>query len=92
MKFATHTKMMTASYRDVEMAGAQGTITAVKVGSLKFGNAESDRDRDPLKLRLSWAALIGCAGMFFFTVFRFIRLQNDQGLREPLVASSGVAA
>jgi hypothetical protein len=30
MKFATHTKMMTASYRDVEQAGTQGSITLVQ--------------------------------------------------------------
>jgi hypothetical protein len=92
MKFRTKTQMMTASYRDVEMAGAQGTITTVKVGRYQFGSPETDIDADPLKLRLSWVALIGCAGIFTISAFRFMRAKNEQGLlREPLVASSGVA-
>ena len=39
MKFATHTKMFTASYKDVEAAGRQNTITQIDLGySNKVGH------------------------------------------------------
>jgi hypothetical protein len=94
MKFATHTKMMTASYRDIEMAGAQGTITRAQVGSHQFGRSETDQTGDPKKVKLIWAAFIGCMVFFSYSVFLLWKTKtNAEGLlSEPLVASSGVSA
>jgi uncharacterized membrane protein len=37
MKFRTHTQLVTASFRDVELAGAQGTITSLEYNGFTFG-------------------------------------------------------
>jgi hypothetical protein len=37
MKFRTHTQLVTASFKDVELAGAQGSITSMEYNGFTFG-------------------------------------------------------
>ena len=85
MKFKTKTKMLSATYRDVEMAGHQGTITRVAVGNYVFGSSISEK-ADTKKLILSYGFLAVSACLFLFSIYRYRSVKSEQqGLTEPLV-------
>jgi len=99
MKFATHTKMLTATWRDVEIAGAQGTITSITLphaATRVFGSAASDRSKDFYRTILAWLGLLASAGFLAVGYYRYVDAKADyerSALNEPLVPSdNGVVA
>ena len=78
MKFKTQTTMMTASWRDVEMAENQGTITGLSlhlraVGSNRnfFGRGLPERRQDRIKVMTAWLFLLFSIVFLVFTAWRW---------------------
>jgi hypothetical protein len=98
MKFKDKTKMLTASWRDVEVAGFQGTITGITLsvsGSSygSYGKNLVQKASDNAALTTSWLVLLFSAVLFGFAGYRFKNIREESELAEPLVPSSdGVAA
>jgi hypothetical protein len=99
MKFATHTKMVAATWRDVELAGSQGTITSVSLPneSVKlFGSNQSERSADLYRMLMAWFGIFSSAVLLGAGYFRYVDAKAEferSTLNEPLVRSAtGVAA
>ena len=92
MRFKATTEMLSASYKDIQMAGAQGTITSVKVGTHKFGKLASRRSLDTLVYRGAWAGMVASGLLFLIATINYFSVKADRAMTEPLVPSSGVSA
>lgn len=89
--------MLTASWRDMEIAGIQGTITTVTIpgmgGSasiIKGSRGLAERNADVAAATVSWIVLIVSAALLGTSFYRYRRVKADaqeEGLREPLTPS-----
>jgi ABC-type multidrug transport system permease subunit len=87
--------MLTASWRDVEVAGFQGTITGItlSVSGSSYGKNLVQKASDNSALTTSWLVLLFSAVLFGFAGYRFKNILEESELAEPLVPSSdGIAA
>lgn len=86
--------MLTAFYRDIEVAGTQGTITGVTVKGVSFGVSEAQMWQSRIDKAFAWAFLIIAAAVFGWAAYHYnsSRRVVKNHLRQPLVPSSGVAA
>ena len=99
MKFRTKTKMMTASFRDVELAGQQGTITGVALGHgnhqgglfFRFGSSSDQRFSDGVKVAFAWVVLVVSALVFAYAAVQWRNAQEDVDARVPLMFPSSSA-
>ena len=89
MKFATHTEMLPATYRDVMMASEQGMITSFTSGNHVFGNVYKDAG---LFLRIG--EVLGGIAVFTFGCFMMYRaskvsktLSMQYDLKQPFVTT-----
>ena len=86
--------MMTATFKDIELAGTQGSITGVKVNQISYGKTDRDVIHSTVNTALSWLLLFFCAVMFgiscsFLMQAREItRKAHAALLNEPLVPRS----
>ena len=91
--------MMTATWRDVELAAQQGTTTSVALPSTqskrKKGGTYVEVTRDTYsqftKVFMAWMMLIGSAGFLGRGYFGYIHARNQRDsaiLREPLVSGT----
>eukprot|EP00934_Nitzschia_sp_Nitz4_P005098 Nitzschia sp. Nitz4//scaffold151_size53849//46947//48605//NITZ4_006731-RA/size53849-snap-gene-0.36-mRNA-1//-1//CDS//3329537168//5088//frame0 len=83
--------MESASWRDVELAGAQGSITSVLLpSSLVIGKGLTEKRNDISDLTYAWLFLSFSIVLLAFTLFRFKNIKEDADfdLEEPLVPST----
>jgi hypothetical protein len=68
MKFSTHTTMLTMSWRDVEVAGFQGTFTGItlSVSGSSYRKNFVQKASDNAALTTSWLLLLFSAVLFGF--------------------------
>jgi hypothetical protein len=95
MIFRTKTQMSTATWRDVELAGSQGSITGISLSSKtnNFGKGVSERFADNGNLMAAWVILLGAAVLFGFSTCKYVQVREDASeLNEPLVRSQGIPA
>jgi hypothetical protein len=103
MKFRTHTKMMTAFFKDIELAGEQGTISSIYYNGFTFGQAKSIfvtsyTNVDPKLTPLIWAFLFvssvsfAWAGASLMGSRAEVHARRLELLKEPLVYAGGVSA
>ena len=84
--------MLTATFRDVELAGVQGSITGVKVNQVSYGKTDREMVHSTVNTALSWLLLFFCAVMFgiscsFLMQARQIKRRAEAAmLKEPLVS------
>lgn len=89
MKFATHTRMIPATYRDVMLASEQGMITSFTSGNHVFGSVYKDAGIF-LKISEILGAIavftLGCIMMYrAFKVSKTLSMQYD--LKQPFVTT-----
>jgi hypothetical protein len=84
MKFRSKTQMLTASWRDVETAAMQGTITRLQIpakagGSSSFqtGKGILQRTNDYLAEAGAWIFLIVSVVLFGGNIYRYISIRNE---------------
>jgi hypothetical protein len=93
MKFKTKTTMLTATWRDVELASTQSTITSVTMPQGKsrlFGSNITARSRDQYTILMSWFALFSAAVMLgvSFVNYSTAKAEYDRSeYKESLVPS-----
>jgi hypothetical protein len=95
MMFRTNTQMLTATWRDVELAGSQGSITGISLSSNAniYGKGVTERFADNGNLMAAWVVLLGASVLFGFSTYKYIQVREDASeLNEPLVPSEGIAA
>ena len=107
MKFATHTPIILASWRDVELVGKQNTITNVQLKSstsntsstgsvaLDYGRNLVRKSKDEVAVTMSWFLLILSAAVCGFAGWQYKDAKDraEEGtIKEPLVPSTGVTA
>ena len=101
MKFKTKTKMMTATWRDIELAGTQGSITNVDLAHFystsSWGKGLVQRTQDNSRLVAAWVVLLLSSVVLAFCAYRFIVALGDSkeettNYQEPLVTEDGVTA
>jgi hypothetical protein len=93
MKFRTHTQLLTAYFKDVELAGAQGTISSIKFNDFKYG--QSEMKKETKNTPYSWAFLLFSGISFVWAAKNLNQSRSSarqQHLKVPLVSSGGVAA
>jgi hypothetical protein len=103
MKFKTKTKMQTATWRDIEMADAQGTILSVHLNSFS-SNTDTDRsvyyqsgrayqERGDVSNFIIASGILGLSSILFgaaaFKFFGAYRNYSEE-MEEPLVESTTV--
>ena len=93
MKFATHTRMMVATWKDVELAATQGTLTAVIMSKKTVGGNSSIGDyfkisridrqyygesfMDDIWFIVGFVTMIASAAFFAYAVFRFVSFREE---------------
>ena len=80
MQFQSNTNMWIASYRDVSLAEEQGTVSAITVGGVEFGDSK--------KWERRFLSALSLMASFCLLVCSFIRCQNHQAesdLNRPLI-------
>jgi hypothetical protein len=90
MKFATKTTMLTASWRDIETASFQGSITAVQIPGMKeaFQTGKGLGPETDVVAQLSaWVVMGLSAVLFVGSLYRLKSTMDEtqRDLREPLV-------
>lgn len=104
--FASQSQLISATVKDIELAGDQGTITTVQLpavmndGSSKvvvtYGKGLNEKNADTNSVLLNWLLLLISGVAFAFTAWRYNTIKQEYGedaLEEPLVSDfSGVSA
>ena len=92
---------MTATWRDVELAGSQGSITSVNLNVphtlSNWGKGIVQRTTDNGRLVAAWIVLLLSSVLLGFSAYRFIMATKEaedesNNYEEPLVAEDGVTA
>jgi hypothetical protein len=102
MKFATHTRMVVATWRDVEMAASQGTLTSVSIAMSEEMNTANSGNSKKIKVTtivqsltyenayygMAWTFLVASAVLFGACMWKLKRAGDDSSdiMKEPLVA------
>ena len=95
MKFAQSSTLI-ATYKDIELAGLQGSITGVQLNDVSYGKYYQDLQHDLHTVLINWAVLFGSAILFGFSLYIYNRTVTEvreaaHALNEPLV-TLGVSA
>jgi hypothetical protein len=108
MLFKTNTRMMTASFNDMELARAQGGIASISLGNstkswfeysvsfrgTNYGFAD-EKEADGTMLIASYAILFVASVLFGGALYRCIGVKRglSDNMKEPLITNpEGVAA
>ena len=93
MKFKSKTRMMTASWRDIEMAGAQGTITSIQFPGLEgnfqftgprstttlvYGGGLKQRMSDKVSIGVAWVSLFMSSLLFGASSYHLYKTAKDE--------------
>lgn len=90
MQFRETTQMLTATWKDVELAGAQDTITSIRLttsSSTLIGKGLLEKQSDISALTMGWLLLLISVTLFVFSLYRLKSIKDDVDaeLEEPLV-------
>jgi hypothetical protein len=87
-QFQGNTNMYTASYQDILSAQEQGTVAAVKIGSVSFGESEMEQNSKWSRNFLSALFMIGACFVFVFSLNRCQNEMDYTGMKQPLMDSN----
>jgi len=93
--FRDNTDLMTGSFKDVELAGQQGSITSFSLHGFTYGQTEKMRATRQTRAVFAWMYLFASAALFGYAgagLIKARRRAHEQQLAQPLMASDGEVA